>query len=158
MNSFSKTTCWSCPLLPLDSAGDDWDTFPVCRVLTPADYKIDGKSRAETTLDPSGRKSGLSLSLPSPVWCEQEAKCEGVLVVKEELVSSPLSIRISSASSGILLFSKRIKLTLKTRQFFHFHFFQMGSSTRITQPHSEDESLEVSAPQPDVLGHVNAKF
>lgn len=34
----------------------------------------------------------------------------------------------------------------------------MGSSSRIPQAHSEDESSEVSAPPADVLGHVNAKF
>lgn len=79
----------------------------------------------------------------------KKLKYEGVLAVKEELVSSSLSIRISSASNGILFFSKLIKLPLKTSQFFHFYFFQMGSSTRTRQPRSEDESSEESSPQPD---------
>lgn len=106
---------------------------------------------------PQGESQDCCPFLPQ-FGVNKKLKCEGVLAVKEELVSSPLSIRISSASSGILLFSKLIELPLKKASFFHFHFFQMGSFTRTLQPCREDESSEESAPPPDVLGHINAEF
>ena len=80
----------------LAAIGLSQNTCPVCRVLSPVkrqvtQYKTDYKNRSGTHLLPLREKlrSIVAPSFPSLVWTKSSMH-EGVLVVKEELVSISL--------------------------------------------------------------------